>query len=343
MGALTIPELETLHDDFAQVSMVAGMSPHYVEKMDFEMAIPSLEPMSEEMGAALLAPICAAELLDDLGYSGEIPDTLLDDLVLRQKANEVARQIDQITDVDAIPVLSRFVGGLDLDQLGKRETVADMITEKVAILAVHKIVELVGKNAGSVEYDLPEQVTNYIETIKEIKLVMYKLSFLAETHKILEYPLSDVVDADAKWKGQEEMEAVVKKQEELALAGQIFRIVAGDDGQLRRGVSYSQLWAKEGLDDNNVYHLTKEQTIRFLKIGARYFTWYSLLDEKWTGEAEYNYHNDFLEFLNVMNDPQNPNYCGKLIPKYVNDSIVKELEFAYPRMFEDDDENPTEQ
>ncbi|MFA5894810.1 MAG: hypothetical protein WC851_03485 [Candidatus Shapirobacteria bacterium] len=339
MGALSLPELQSLQDDYAQVSMVAGMNPHYVEKMDLEKGALLLGQMSEEMGAALLAPTCAAELLDDLEYLGDVPETLLDDLVLRQKANEVARQIDQITEVDAIPILCGFVGGLDLDRLDKRDKLADIITEKVAILSVHKIIELVAKNGGSVEYELPEQVTTYIETIRNIKGVMYLLASISETHKILEFPLQGVVNADTKWTGQDEMEEVVKIEEESHLASQVFRIITNDNSQFKRAIKTSQVWAKEGLDESKVPRLTKEQVARFLKIGVRYFTWYSLLDEKWTGEAEDKYFDNFQVLLNTFRDTENPNYLGNTIPRTFNDSIANELAFADTRLFTEETEN----
>lgn len=342
MSPKSVGEMELMLEQFSMADTRLGSTPHYIDRSEAYRESAKLTKrkggspteVSETLGAVYLAPRKASILLRQMPAFDDVPKTLDGEKNLRRSAHELAQEIIAVDDPNMIPILSRFIGGLDIDRLNQRDIVSEAITEKVAILSLYKIIELVGKNKGKVDCELPDQAKEYIETIRRVKEMAYSLEELAESNQVLNRPMDEVVSGDEKWAEQDAMEAVIKKQQETQLGGRVFQIAAGVGHYLRRAIQYSQMWEKEGLSPDEIYHLTGEQIDNLVKVGARYFSWYSLLDDQWIGEAETNYDDDFQAFTRIFIDKDDPNFIGNLIPPETLQSVRTELEAVDKALFE---------
>lgn len=342
MSPLSVQEIEGLRNDFAQLDINAGMKPHYLEReeatretirrakaMDFTDT-----KMSETMAGAYLAPEKASRLLEYRPYMGNVPDSMENEVNLRLRANEVAWQIHLLDDPKVVPALFDFVREIDIDNLDRQDTVSGAIVEKVAIVGLHKIIELMGKDGAQIEMELPKSVSRYIDTITRIKSTLASLEELAAVCPVLEASLQEAARPDEKWQGQNQMEKVLKDKKYLELGYQVFNVIVGSESVLKGAIKYSRRWEKEGLSTDGIYHLREEEVIRLVQLGVRYFSWYTLLDEQWTGEFEENYVEDFESFAKVFTDKNDPNYLGNLISEELHKSICGELERADQAIFE---------
>ena len=342
MGPSSFQEFDRLQENFAQASMEATAKPQSFEKV--EIATKNAKGgrkiniltrnVSEDQARSFLVPQKASELLSKQPNLKNVPPSLQSERVLRENAHDVAKRIEQVDDITLIPILNRFIAGLDLDKLGRSDLVADRIGEKISILSLHKVIELIGKNDGTLELDLPEQVTSYFEVIRRIKNLTNRLSDLSKSEPTLTNTMESCVNGNEKWQNQDKMEEVVKEQEESFLASQLFRNLAGSNNYLKRAIQYSQLWEQEGLSLENVYHLSNEEITTYLQMGVRYFAWYTLLDNRWEGDSEDNYFDDFQAFLNTFTDSEDPNFLGKLIPQEFHQSLKSELTATKDALFE---------
>lgn len=286
--------------------------------------------MSVEQSGLRLAPKTALELLKQTPDFDHMPKSLEKTITLRTKAQAVAQQIMEVNSLETIPTLSMFLNGINLDEVNQSELVTDAITEKIALLSLYKIIELMMQLGKPKQIDLPEQVKDYILIVGKARMLACQLEAASEEYGVLLQPMKKTVSADGPWIGQDKIKPLMQKEN---LGREIWQLFAGSEQYLKKAIVYSQLWDKEGLDGDKTYRVTNEQIIAIIQLGIRYFCWYTHLDETFQAEDKTNYQEDFESFMEIFTDHKNKNYFGHLLPQKVFQSFIAELQVAKKTLF----------
>jgi hypothetical protein len=286
--------------------------------------------LSENQLISKLTPWRAIELVTEETLSPNIPDSLAQLASYRKKAQEAAIRVNQTVNPEAIPVLARLIDGTELASEENLENANEIVHQKLGIIAVHKIIELVSQNGGSfTKYEgiLPSNVKEYLMTVSSVR--NFKMLAIEGPFEDTAFIDGENLIDDTDWPVNNEAINFVAELEKTN--SQITEIMRNFKN-IQEITRYQHIWEQEGLDSSKLYRISLSDTTQLVKNMIKYMTWATQADLH-TSKDLAGAKQDFAHWTKSLINSERADYIGKYMNLENREQISAMVRIAEESIF----------